>query len=147
MKQAIWSLSVVLLVVLSGCPVLEESGGIITFSGNLNASADGFHLNGEVENTGQVQPSEISRATIYLYAPNETVIASKQAKLDTKVSMQTTTAPEYIIINSPQFWQFDDITVNYYKRIPDEDIDYSPYSVGSRDEFPVEVPPQTTSES
>lgn len=138
---------VVLLVALSGCPE-GDSGGNIEINGDMDATEQGFHLNGMVVNSGLSEPTH-QDVTVSLYTSNGTIIASENLgslsednSLD--VTMQTDRIPEYVIINSPDFWQYQNIDLTYYEH--DEDWQgephgaYVPRTISSKDEFPVQVP-------
>ena len=64
--------------------------------------------------------------------------------------MQTDQIPKYVIVNSPEFWEYDDIEVRYWGHVDSQDHPNGIYAdevVTSHDEFPVEVPPiSSTSE-
>ncbi len=91
--------------------------------------------------------------TLYLYGENGSVITSKclgtvNESTDVPITMNARQTPKYIIINSQDFWRFDTISVNYYEltqssRQPDGI--YSEHTVGSKEEFPVTVPPNSRS--
>lgn len=139
---------VVLLIAISGCP--QGTGGEIDFEGEINATEDGFRLDGEVSNSGLTAPVH-RNVTLYLYTPNGTVIAVDELGTLNEsnslgVSMRTERVPKYVVINSPDFWQHEgSISVDYY--VHDEDWQDEPYgayvprSIDSKDEFPVTVPP------
>ena len=64
-----------------------------------------------------------------------------------RVTMQTDQIPKYVIVNSPEFWKYDKIGVFYWERVDSQDHPngiYAERSVSSRDEFPVEVPPNSS---
>jgi len=141
-------IAVVLLVAVSGCP--SGTGGNIAISGNITATDGEFHLNGTVAHTGYTRPTH-QNITMYLYTGDGSVIASKSVGTleetdELAVQMHTDRVPKYIIINSPDFWTHDDISVKYYEFVKDSlapDGIYSSRNVGSKDEFPVPVPPDT----
>lgn len=139
---------VALVLSLSGCPLeSQQPGGTIQSSGDTQTTADGFRIDGEVENVGRFNP-EFNNVTMYFYRENGSLITSEHVGTvdrPAEVSATLDEVPEYIIINSPEFWQTSPITVNYYE-IDDEDGSYSEHAVADRDEFPVEVPPQSKPE-
>jgi hypothetical protein len=141
-----------ILLVLAGCPQ-GGAGGIITIDGEINATDNGFRLDGDVVEGSSLQPT-YRNVTVYLYTDSGTVIDSKQlgtlnesvVRLD--VSMQTDRVPKYVIVNSPDFWDDVHPDLNYYVLTKDSQTGpngiYSEYNVGSKDEFPVKVPPNET---
>jgi len=63
------------------------------------------------------------------------------------VTMQTDRNPKYVIVNSPEFWEYDEISVRYWENVVSPDNPNGVYAdrvVSSQDEFPVEVPPNST---
>ena len=64
-----------------------------------------------------------------------------------RVTMQTDQIPKYVIVNSPEFWEYDDIEVRYWGHVDSQDHPNGIYAdevVTSHDEFPVEVPPNSS---
>lgn len=146
MNRVFLLLMIAMLVALSGC---EQGTAAVDINGQINATNDGFVLNAEVENTGYSSPT-FTNVTVYLYRANGTVIDSKHAgtmEPSTEISLQTKEIPRYVIADSPEFWEYGDIGVSYYEYVEHAqapDGIYSEEVVGSRDEFPVEVPPNRT---
>lgn len=127
------------LAVLSGCSVFESSGGIVSYSGEINATQDGFRMDGTLSNTGQVDAPQFTNVSVYLVAGNETIIdVATVGSLEESaaVSIRSHATPKYVIINSPDFWLYDDISVSYFELV---DGTYTEYVVGSKEEFPVET--------
>lgn len=127
---------------LTGCSMWEESGGAITFNGKLTASSDGFVMDGEIINSGQVTPPpEFPNLTVYLFAANGTLIeANNLGTMQSEVSVTITSnkIPKYVIIYSDKFQRYDDIDIGYYEYVPEDNI-YAEHVVGSKDEFPVQL--------
>lgn len=148
MTQKYKLIVIVLLVTISGCPE-GDSGGNIDINGNMTATEQGFRLDGKVVNSGLVEPMH-TNITVYLYTANGSVIESERiGSLNgsgdrLNVTMQNERIPEYVILNSPTFWQYNNIDLTYYELDedwPGESIGaYVPRTIGSKDEFPVEVP-------
>ncbi|WP_436932718.1 hypothetical protein [Halosimplex halobium] len=107
-----------------------------------------------VEHTDLTESSH-RNVTIYLYDENESVVASKwlgtvDESASVRVKMNATEAPEYIVVNSPEFWTYDTISVNYYERTERAEQSngvYSSSTIGSKEEFPVTVPPNASAHS
>ncbi|WP_436932713.1 hypothetical protein [Halosimplex halobium] len=145
MKRAIGILLVVCLSFLSGCP--SNNGGQIGFIGSVNTTDSGFTITGKVSNTGYTDARH-SDVSIYLMSSNGTVLISKELgtlseRSSLNVSVSTKEIPEYIIINSPSFWTYDQISVSYYE-IENGGSTYVQEVIGSKDEFPVPVPPNSS---
>lgn len=126
-----------LLIVGCGQPVAQ-----ISFSGDMNVSNDELRMNGRViDSSGPTQTFE--NVSIYLYSSKGELI--KQKNLGTysgnskQFSLYSKEVPEYIIIDSPTFWELDDTGVSYYERSAAEG-GYASHGVSSRDELPVELP-------
>lgn len=144
MKSKILLIFIVGSILLSGCPA-ENSGGSINFSGDLNATESSFKLDGEVVNSGyaDVVHQEVS---VYLVTANGTIIESQkigQLNRSVAVSMTADQIPKYVIINSPDFWEYENIDVSYYEFVQDSQAPegiYTERSVSDESEFPVTVP-------
>jgi len=138
------------LIALSGCP--QGSGGNIGFIGNneINATNNGFFLNHTVGHLGLTEQT-FSNVTVYLYKANGAVIEHEHLGTlsednELRATMQTDQIPKYIIINSPEFWGYDEIGVRYYENIDYQESPngvYSERTITSKDEFPVDVPPNS----
>ncbi|WP_152436535.1 hypothetical protein [Halosimplex carlsbadense] len=126
-------------VVVSGCPTNLPSGGYVTFNGEMNATAQGFTLNGTIENQGQGDVPTFRNVTVYLYTTNGSLVASKsvgELSRRTGVSMDTTAIPEFVVFDSPDFWDTESIQVDYYEYVNESERDYTIRSVGSREQLP-----------
>lgn len=153
MRASVGLLLIVSIVALSGCPT-DGSGGNVGISGDLNATEDGFYLDGRVGHTGLVEPT-YHNVTLYLYTANGSVIAAEHLGTVSEsnslsVEIRTNRIPKYVIINSPEFWEGSTADVNYYKYVEhviSPDGTYSEQMIGSKDEFPVAVPPNETAKS
>jgi len=107
----------------------------------MNGTQDGFRMEGQViDSAGPTKTFE--NLTIYLYSSEGDIITQKQLGTysgnSEPFSIQTGTVPEYIIIDSPTFWELD-ADVVYYERSEAEG-GYASTTIGSRDELPVELP-------
>jgi len=147
-NRVIIALSVAGLLLLSGCGILGNTE-IIGIDGEFNTSDSTFYLNGEVVNSSPGDPPAFQNVTVYLYAQNETLLESQSAgtlRYRANFSIRSDTLPEYVIVDSPEFWEYgsalDGISVKYY-RLTEENY-YTVESVGSRDDLPVPVPPNSS---
>lgn len=137
---------VVLLVALSGC---EAGTASVDIQGTINENDSGFVLDGRISNSGYSQPT-FNDVTVYLYDSNGAVIASKEAGTmdpSANITMRTEEFPKYVIVNSPEFWEYGDISVSYYEYVEHVHAPngtYRQHTIGSKEEFPVKVPPDDT---
>ena len=127
-------------LIVSGCPTNLSSGGYVTFNGEMDATAQGFTLNGTVENQGQGDVPTFQNVTVYLLTENDTQIASKDLGhlyRQTAVSMNATVEPKFVVFDSPDFWNTESIQVDYYEFVNKSGIEYTVHSVGSREQLPL----------
>ena len=150
MKHILILIAVVLSIALAGCPGGPPAGGIVGFHGELTVSDGEFHMEGEVMNTGQVSPPpEFNNVTVYLYAEDGTLIKSESIdsfEASTTITMHSQQVPKYVIIDSPDFWQYD-IQVDYWKLVTESNGTYRQEVVTERNEFPVELSEQEAEQS
>ena len=149
-KQIDSLLAITVLLALSGCA--EGGGGEIAITGSqINATDSRFALNSTVGYASLIRPT-YHNLTVYLFTANGTVIAAEHIGTlkegqHPRVTMQTDQIPKYVIVNSPEFWEYDEIGVWYWKNIDSPDhpnVIYGERVVSSREEFPVEVLPNST---
>jgi len=141
MKKQLAVAGVLCVLALSGCVIFDSTTHIISIVGEINATDDGFRLDGEVINSGQGDPQEYQNVTVSLYTGDGTLIESTNAGSlvrRTNVSMQTETIPQYVIIHSPDFWDAQNIEIDYY--VLTENNYYDGETVTSKDELPVQPP-------
>ncbi|WP_436932371.1 hypothetical protein [Halosimplex halobium] len=145
MNRSIGLAFVVCLAILSGCP--SSDGGQIVFVGESNSTESGFELTGAVTNSEVAEPTH-RNVTLYLLTANGSTIASEHLRTlreDTRlnVTIRTDEVPTYVIINSPNFWTHERISVSYYE-VEDGGSVLNQEMIGSKDEFPVTVPPNSS---
>jgi len=112
---------------------------MISIDGEINATADGFHLNGDIINGGEGEAPEYQNVTVSLYTEDGTLIDSTtvgSVVRRTNVSMRTETIPQYVIIHSPEFWDARNIEVDYYEL--GANGRYRTRPITSQDELPVQ---------
>ena len=143
MNNRVICASVVALVLVAGCPQTGQSSPQFKFLGNLSSTDDGFQMNGKIQNSEIGDPPKFENVTFYLYSEQKELIYSKavgSVRRQKNVSITHDQVPEYVIINSPDFWERDSISVNYYELSDSEGGMYSPRAVSSREAFPVQLP-------
>ena len=138
------ALLAVLLVALAGC-VHNPPGANITYNGNLSASADGFVMEGEIENQdpNPEGPTHFDNVSVYLYSAEKELIHTEhvgELEREANVSIRIDTVPKYVIISAPGFWSEKNAEVDYYEYTDGQNLGYMVGVVASRDELPVELP-------
>lgn len=132
----------VLLIPLSGCGLYAEAGGSVGFPPeSFNLSNGGLEVDGEVVNGGQTTP-RYSNVTVYLFADDGRLLAKEEIgtlEQRTRVHVRADSVAEYIIVDSPEFWNRD-ISVTYYELADVSEGIYTARTVGSRSEFPIHIP-------
>jgi len=111
------SIALALVILFSGCPVFGGQTDIITITGTIEVENSSFRLEGTVENQGQGEARPFDDVAVILYTENETLIES--AAIGTlerrqNVSMHTDRVPAYVIVYSPEFWQRENVEVDYF---------------------------------
>jgi hypothetical protein len=111
-------------IVTGGCifgPDADPS--IIVFSGELNATSDRFVMDGEIEVGGPPAENDtFTGVTVCFVGPNGTMIHQTPPRtmgpddLELNYSVTLDRHPTYVVINSPSFWDDDNIVVRYYER-------------------------------
>lgn len=140
MRNKLRVVSIILLTVSSGCLLSSGPGESIGFSGELTASTEEFHMDGDIINGARGDPPVFENVTVYLFAANKTLIHKEPAgKLVRRaaVSIEIERVPKYVIIHSEEFWHVGKISVSYYVLHQDDEIVYSEHVVSEKDELPV----------
>ena len=129
-------------ILVSGCPLSGSKPPVITYNGKLNVSAEGFQMEGQVENQEAVSdPTRFENVTVYLYTANESLIRSVSiGTLDrrAKISVTTKQIPEYIIISSARTLAMKNIVIDYYTRVDEGPGNYTVDTANSRQDLPVQ---------
>jgi len=135
-KQITLTLIAALLITLSGCggPTIN-----VQFDGDINSSNGTFAMQGHITEESQGAPERLENVTVYLYADNETILNSTMFESiedgrSREFILTASERPKYIIINSPQFWEFDNPDVEYHVR---QNGGYPSRPIGNQSEFPV----------
>ncbi|WP_436932719.1 hypothetical protein [Halosimplex halobium] len=149
MKYLISVAVVASLVLIAGC-LTNGSGGGVGITGNITATGEGFYLNGTVEHTGMTDPT-FEDVSVYLYTANGSVIRSEYLgtmdETGLEVRLRASQIPKYVIVDSPDIWADSGIGAYYYEYVEDSQAPngiYAERGAGSREEFPVTVPPNTS---
>jgi len=134
----IFALAVIVLLT-AGC---FQQAGSIKFIGNMSVTNGTFTMEGEVVDGTASNPT-YRNVTVYLYTEDGELITQKQVGTFNGSSesfvVQSETVPHYIIINSPTFWERNDVGVFYYERSEAEG-GYASTGIRNQDELPVELP-------
>lgn len=110
----------VVFVLLAGC-VPAGNGITISFNGNMNTSESGFNMDGVLVAQGGIPDQDTySNVSVVLYSNNSTIIKEKPigdlaSEGRINVSINASESPQYIVFNSPEFWQGNN-QVEYYVR-------------------------------
>jgi len=137
MRKQLTVVGVLCVLALSGCTIFGPPH-VISIVGEINATDDGFRLDGEVTG-GRGDAGEFRNVTVSLYTENGTLIDSTNVDSlvgRTNVSMRTETIPQYVIIHSPEFWDTQNVDVYYYEL--GADGYYSETPATSKEELPVQ---------
>lgn len=140
-KNTIAVIFIIVSLSLSGCQLYTQSddGPVLRYDGSLDIENGTFTMNGELIQTGrQPETPDIDDLTVYLYAKNKTLLGtySMGSFANARVSIQTEYTPEYVIIYSTDFENYNHIEFEYYRLSNSQTVDYNVYTVGSRDELP-----------
>lgn len=141
-----FAVSLVLLAVTSGCvlPRTEPGYGVdIGFSGDIERQSGAFEMNGSLTvGGGNAKLDAYRNVSVFLYSNDTTLIGEEEIGVlegRTAVDIRSQRQPQYVIINSPDFWEEPQIEVDYYVW-SDEHQKYGIHEASSRDEFPIELP-------
>lgn len=128
-------------------------GPIIDFSGEVDVVDGFFVMGGEVRGSGIQVVDEYRDVTIYLYTKDGELIRKEELGTLSEevlgrgknVSFTSSEVPYYVVISSKDFWNEDAdvISISYYYLITSKDTETKTYTVevvGSKDDFPVELP-------
>jgi len=129
----------ILAIALSGC-LVGSSGynGQITYRGDITIRNNTFVMDGALVNGG-VRNTEFNNVRIYLYYTNGTqinMIRVGTLKGGVNVSVRSDKIPEYVIVDSPDFWNTQKVSVEYFKRMSSGE--YTTVGVTERSELPVQ---------
>lgn len=128
-------------VSLSGCSFGNPSyNGQINFIGELGIENGVFVMEGEIVNSGS-STDTFDDVAVYLYEESgeqiERVdIGELSGSLSISISSQQ--IPEYIILDSPDFWDTPKVVVDYYTRSGSGN--YDEHVATDRSELPVQPP-------
>ena len=120
-KQIVLVLVVIGLFLGAGCVRTYPGEGIVvSYYGSFNSSDSGFVMDGQLRSGGGVsERSTYQDVTICLYTEDGDLIhAERLGEWDLKprnISIMTTCVPEFIVIDSPDFWDSEN-TIEYYTR-------------------------------
>lgn len=134
-----------ILLFTAGCIGNEPGpGGEVGFYGDMSVSDSRFVMDGQITlGGGTTNQDEFDNVTIYLFTKNGTLIQAHRAGTLTgllNVSIASDQVPYYVIINSPDFWQENRITVRYYYRLEsDTNRDYGVRDARSMTDYPVRI--------
>lgn len=135
-----------LTVILAGCIFPIGPPEQVDFTGDLQASDDGFRMDGEIVNGSPGDPPRFTDVAVYLYAANGTLLHTEPVGAlvrRTNVSIRTDFTPEYVIISAPEFWTTD-TDVAYFELVDESegysDRLYAERTITVRDELPVDLP-------
>jgi hypothetical protein len=134
-------------VILAGCST-SATHHDVDFDGTIEVVDDRFIMDGNVSlGQGAAPDAMFENVTVVLYDKNKEEISRVPVgKLSTtpppltqRINITTDRIPEYVVIESPDFWQSDTtVYVNGYKR-PGDGGRYEDYSRANADEkFPHE---------
>lgn len=127
-----------LLLSSSGCLFPESGSPMVQFEGNFNSSGSNFGMEGTVRDTSITSdPPTYRNVTIYLYAEDGTLIQRVPVgTLDegAEVSISSDEVPEYVILDSPDFYG-GEVEVGYYTR---RESTWAEEIVDRREELPVQ---------
>jgi hypothetical protein len=142
-----------ILVVLTGCGRLEQyppqgAESNIYYDGSINAESDGLRMSGRfyVDSPSQPPITKFDNTVLYFFSESGEQLSAEplgtfNSSIEIEISINST--PEYVILNSPDFWGNETVTVPYFVR---KDSSYFAESAASRDALPV-APPATNSKN
>lgn len=143
-KKILLAFGMASLCLLSGCSLFGQPE-VINYVGEMETADEQFRMDGDLVNSSPGDAPTFRNVTVYLYTENGTMIESKRIgslQRRTNVSLRSHTVPEYVIFNSPDFWEAGGITggisVSYYEK--NERGNYTERNAGSRSELPVQIP-------
>ena len=140
-------LATVVITILAGCSTSPSSHSVY-FSGTIETEEDQFVMDGNISlSIGATPDATFEEVTVALYDENKEEIrrvgvgelATNRAPHAQRINITTDQIPEYVVIESPDFWTSDTtVYVNGYKR-PGDGGRYEDYSRANGDEkFPDE---------
>jgi len=143
MNKQLLLTSVVLVSLLSGCFIEGTEGGTITYDGDFNSSERRFIMNGDIRFAGTNPPqSSYQNITLKLYAGNGSLLYEEElgtlnGPSDTlSISVSRSTAPRYIIFDSPDIWD-GKTGIDYYVRSQDAFQGYQRHTISNRRKLPI----------
>ncbi|MFC7046958.1 hypothetical protein ACFQH6_17515 [Halobacteriaceae archaeon GCM10025711] len=125
LRRVLPAVVVVLVVTTAGCAYVPESETAeVDYRGTIEYANGTFHMDGEVYTyPGTHPPSNYSDVRVTLYDANQSVIRSVplgsmsirgQAPKTRSVNITTSTRPQYVVIESPDFWPDSALAVTAY---------------------------------
>lgn len=141
------TIALVVVTILTGCSMSATSHSVY-FSGTTEVEEDQFVMDGNVSlSIGAAPDATFEEVTVALYDENKEEIrrvnvgelTTNRAPHAQRINITTHRIPEYVVIESPDFWQSDaTVYVNGYKR-PEDGGRYEDYSRANAEEkFPDE---------
>jgi len=137
MMTAHWRLALLIITLaVSGC-MTPGPGTAITYSGDLHTNDTQLRMTGTIHDTTGSGPFD--NVTVYFYTDSRDLITATD--VGTLTGQQDITAsvspvPEYIVIDSPDFWEQDRIDVVYFERESGEN--YTEHTATARQDLPVQ---------
>ncbi len=124
MKSRVTSiLLVVLAVALAGCYVPSDSQMLVGHTGTIGVTDSEFHMDGVIYIVGHPDQELYHGVSVRLYDDGETPMRSYSlgtiaAKEERNISINSTTIPSFVTIESQDFWD-EPVSVLYYIRTQD----------------------------
>jgi len=129
----------IIVPLTAGC---LQPRGQIGFTGDMNVTNRTFTMNGEIVDGSAPNPT-YENVTVYLYTEDGELITQRRVGTFNRSSepfmIQSETVPHYIIIDSPTFWELNDVGVTYYERNRAEGY-YASNTIEKQAELPVDPP-------
>jgi hypothetical protein len=142
---------------IAGCAYVDPghpNPTVIDPAVSTTETDSGFHMNGTIQIVGPYpEKGEFRNLVVCFYSEEKTLIRKTKvgdlvtAKEKLPVSVNAERVPEYIIINSTDFWEVSEMRVKYLARSKAAEYGYSENTVGYRgkrvtspDGFPVQCP-------
>lgn len=141
-----------IVVSIAGCAYVDPGypdRTVIDPAVQINKTQSNYYMNGTIQIEGALSGKEEFRnVMVCFYSEEKTIIQKTQiGDMDTKkgymnVSVSIERVPEYIIVNSSDFWEVSGMQVNYLadKEINNQKIVYRVKHSTNPKEFPVQCP-------
>lgn len=141
-RRAFLSSAVGFSAVCAGCFIETGPGGRIRHDGSIEIAEGTFSMTGEIVVTGDFEKSVYEDISILFYTPREEMLHTESVESlgrdiqRRSISIELRTIPEYIIFDSPDFWD-GDLSVAYYTRSEQAANGYQFHDTDDRDDLPV----------